>query len=94
MIVRVLGQGQWQVDDLLADYLNEIDDQVVDAVDKGDQEALTAALTALVDHVVSHGEELPDDGLEASDVVIPDSAASVDEVRELLETSPGGLIPE
>ena len=40
MIVRVLGEGQWRVDDGLRERLQELDEQVSRALDAGDEAAL------------------------------------------------------
>ena len=49
MIVRLMGEGQWQVDDALAARLHELDAATEKAVEDGDQTALTTALEALGD---------------------------------------------
>jgi hypothetical protein len=59
MIVRVLGEGQWRVDDGLQQQLHTLDDEVAKALDAGDEAALHTALAALAHAVRSHGEELP-----------------------------------
>jgi hypothetical protein len=91
MIVRILGEGQFEVADSEIDALNELDSPVEAAVESGDTEAFTAALTALLDGVRRAGSPLAADSLEDSDLILPPSDASIDEVRELL--SDDGLIP-
>jgi hypothetical protein len=94
VIVRILGEGQYDVaDDALA-RLNSIDDDLGAAVDAGDEAAFAAALTALTalhDGVRAVGATHAPDSLDESDVVLPPSGASIDEVRELLGDD--GLIP-
>ena len=91
MIVRILGEGQYDVaDDALA-RLNSIDDDLGVAVDSGDEAAFAAALAALHDGVRSVGSAHAPDSLDESDVILPPSGASIDEVRELLGDD--GLIP-
>jgi hypothetical protein len=91
MIVRILGEGQLEVsDDQLAE-LNKLDSAVEAAVESGDTEAFTAALAALLDGVRRAGTPLADDSLEDSDLILPPSDATIDEVRELLNDD--GLIP-
>jgi chromosome condensin MukBEF complex kleisin-like MukF subunit len=92
MIVRVLGEGQWRVDDSVRDRLNQIDDEVAAAVEAGDEETLRAKLRELADEVRSHGERLADDDLQASDAIAPPDDLSLEEARELL--SGEGLIPD
>jgi hypothetical protein len=91
MIARILSEGQWQVADDQLGALNELDDAVEAAVESGDQEAFASSLTALLDAVRSIGTPLPADSLEDSDLILPPSDATIEEVRELL--SDDGLIP-
>ena len=91
MIVRILGEGQFDVPDSELDRLNELDSRVEAAVEKGDNGAFVAALAELLDSVRAAGQPLPDDSLEDSDLILPPGDATIDEVRELLEDD--GLIP-
>ena len=92
MIVRLMGEGQWRVDDSISARLNELDDEVAKAVEAGDEAALWRGLQALADTVRSSGERLDDADLTPSDAVIPPEDLSLDEARELLEGE--GLIPD
>ena len=93
MIVRLMGGGgQYKVDDSLLDRLNELDDQAVAALERGDEEELDARLDEMADLVQSKGEPLPEDDLAASDIVIPPSDLTLEETRRLL--SEDGLIPD
>ncbi len=91
MIVRILGEGQLQVADDQIEALNALDSVVESAVGSGDTEAFTAALAALLDGVRRVGQPLPDESLDDSDLILPPSDATIEEVRELLEDD--GLIP-
>ncbi|HWE81987.1 MAG TPA: hypothetical protein VG265_10075 [Gaiellaceae bacterium] len=92
MIVRVMGEGQWQVDDSLTGRLNELDAATARAVEAGDQTALHASLEALAAAVRDNGERLADDYLGASDAVIPPADLSLEEAKELLHGE--GLVPD
>ncbi|HEY7537107.1 MAG TPA: hypothetical protein VH721_03890 [Gaiellaceae bacterium] len=92
MIVRVMGEGQWRVDDEVARRLNELDDEVGRAVDAGDQAAMSEALVRLAAAVRSSGTKLADDDLSPSDAIVPPSDLSLAEAHELLEGE--GLIPD
>lgn len=91
MIVRILGEGQFDVSDDALGRLNELDSSVEAAVEAGDESAFGAALTALLDGVRSVGVAHELDSLDESDLVLPYADASIDEVRELLGDD--GLIP-
>jgi hypothetical protein len=91
MIVRILGEGQFEVPEEQLDSLNALDSAVEDAVTAGDEDAFGAALGTLLDGVRSAGTRMADDSLEDSDLILPPADASIDEVRELLDDD--GLIP-
>jgi hypothetical protein len=93
VIVRLMGGGgQYRVDDSLLERLNELDDQAVAALERGDEAELDARLDEMADLVQSKGEPLPENDLAASDIVIPPSDLTLDETRRLL--SEDGLIPD
>lgn len=95
MIVRILGEGQFLLDDDDIDALNQLDDLVEAAAAKGDADALSAALTKLLGAVREHGTPVDDDLLVDSDVILPDADASVEEVREWIGQDPSfdGVLP-
>jgi PspA-Associated protein len=91
VIVRILGEGQFRVDDSAAADLNRLDTELEAAVDQGDESAFTAALTSLLAQVRAQGSPLPPDILEPSDLILPAQDSSMDDVRKLLTDE--GLIP-
>lgn len=91
MIVRILAEGQWDVAEDELTRLNELDSAVEGAVETGDETTFASALTALLDAVRTSGSVLPDESLEDSDLILPPSDATLDEVRKLLNED--GLIP-
>ncbi len=93
MIVRILNEGQWELDEDAVRALNPLDDAVEQAVAAGDQDQLGQALHSLLDQVRTSGTAMPDDDLQDSDLILPASDSTVDEVRELLTDSEEGLIP-
>jgi hypothetical protein len=91
MIVRILGEGQWELDEARLADLDRLDDEVEAAVERGDEAAFSTSLQALLEGVRTAGTRLPDDTLHDSDLILPPADASIDEVRHLLEGE--GLIP-
>jgi hypothetical protein len=91
VIVRILGEGQFKVDDGVTVELNRLDTELEAAVDHGDEAAFTAALTGLLAQVRAVGSPLPPDILEPSELILPAQDSSMDEVRKLLTDE--GLIP-
>jgi hypothetical protein len=94
VIVRILGEGQFQVDADVAARLTALDAELDAAVQKHDDTAFRAALGAAVDLVRGSGTTVPDDTFVTADYILPFSDASVDEVRKLLAdgTLPGDSI--
>jgi hypothetical protein len=92
MIVRLLGEGQFRVDDALLGRLNELDAQVEKAVADGDERALWTGLQALAEAVRENGTKLADEDLSPSDAVVPPEDLSLEEARELLQDE--GFIPD
>ena len=92
MIVRILGEGQWEVPEELLEPMNALDAAVEQAITAGDEAAFTPALTALLDAVRQQGTRLEDDSLEDSELILPMSDATLEEVRALLTDE--GLVPD
>ena len=92
MIVRILGEGQWDVDEALLEALNTLDAAVERAVESGDEEAFRSGMTGLLDGVRRQGTRLEDDSLVESDLILPPADASIDEVRALMTDE--GLVPD
>ena len=78
MIVRILGLGQWTMEPEQLLGLNDIDEAVEKAVAEGDRKQLRKELQRLVDAVRSNGQEVPDDLIVESDLVLPDVDATLD----------------
>jgi hypothetical protein len=91
MIVRILGEGQVQIDDAATDELNALDAALERAVNEGDEQDFRLALAAVLDRVRALGTPLAADSLEPSDSILPRAEADLDEVRSML--SDDGYIP-
>ena len=93
MIIRILGQGQYVVDDQHAEELNRLDVALESAVEVDDEAAFRSALVGLLAKVRELGECLADDVLQPSDAAVPGDDATLSEVKDLLVGSDEGLIP-
>jgi len=91
MIIRILGEGQFDLADDAVATLNELDAALEAAVDAGDEVGFASSLAALLDAVRSHGAPHAADSLDESDVILPPADASISEVQEMLADD--GLIP-
>lgn len=91
MIVRIMGQGQLRLDEKHLTELNALDDALTEAVEAGDEPRFARSLAALIDRVRALGTPVADDYLGGSDIILPDPASSLPEVRALLGEE--GLVP-
>ena len=91
MILRILGEGQLDVAADSLHELNELDEALHDAVEKGDETQFHTCLANLVNRVREVGHPVPPDHLGPSEYIIPGADATLEEVRRLL--SEEGLIP-
>jgi hypothetical protein len=92
VIVRIFGEGQYELADDHKQKLNELDDAVVASCDSEDEAAFKQQFEQLIEFVVSQGRRLDDDELVGSDVIVPPRDTSVEEARH--EFSGEGLIPD
>ncbi len=92
MIIRILGEGQWELDEEHLDALRDLDNAVEQSVEAGDQMAFAEGLAALLHRVRSEGTCVDDEVLEESDLILPMSDASLEEVRGLMTEQ--GLVPD
>jgi len=91
VIIRIMGEGQLELDDSAVEELNLLDAKLEEAVNGGNETAFSTALQALLDRARTLGKSLPPDAIEPSGLILPQEGATIAEVRELL--SDGGLIP-
>jgi hypothetical protein len=91
MIVRILGEGQLQVPESAVEELNQLDASLEAAVERGDEPAFHVALEALLAKIREVGSPSDPYALQPSGLIVPQSDATMDEVRKLLTDE--GLIP-
>jgi len=91
VIIRIMGEGQLQLDEAAVEELNKLDTNLEAAVEQNDEAAFGLSLQALLDRARAVGTALPADAIEPSDLILPREGATIDEVRDLL--ADGGLIP-
>jgi hypothetical protein len=92
VIVRIATEGQYDFPDEDADRLNELDNEVVAAVDAGDEERFQTAFASLLELVRSDGRPVAVDVLEESDVIIPPPDLTFAEAAA--QFTGEGLIPD
>jgi hypothetical protein len=92
MIVRISTEGQYEFPDDDSDRLNDLDNDVVAAVEEGDEARFQEAFAARVELVRTEGTPVADDVLEESDVIIPPPDLTFAEAGE--QFTGEGLIPD
>jgi hypothetical protein len=92
VIVRIPAEGQFRLDDQEAAQLNDLDNRLVELVERGDEAGFTATLRELLDLVRSHGDQLPDEEIVPSSIVLPPPDLTFDEAQHLFQGD--GLIPD
>ena len=83
MIIRILGEGQFRLDDNLLDRVNKIDNQIVIHVSKGNKEEYAKDLVNLISTVKELAEPLDAVEILPSDIIIPQSDMSFEEARQV-----------
>jgi hypothetical protein len=92
VIVRIATESQYRLPDADAERLNELDNQTVAAVEAGDEARFQELFDEMLQLVRTDGEQLDDDELVESDVILPPRDVSFDEAAG--EFTGEGLIPD
>jgi PspA-Associated protein len=92
VIVRISGEGQFKLPDEDQDRLNELDNRAVSAVEDGDETGFQELWSQMLELVASDGNQIDEDELVESDVILPPRDISFDEAKG--EFTGDGLIPD
>lgn len=93
-IVRIMGQGQFNVDGKTLKKLNDLDNSIVELVsqERSDDTLFKEKLAQLSEMVVSRGKPLDPKEIIQSDIILPSADLSLDEAKRLFKGE--GVIPE
>ena len=91
MIVRIATEGQFNLPGAYVDPLNDIDNQLVEAVEAGDRAEFTALLGEMLALVREHSSPLPVDELVESDLMLPAADLTLEEAQVLFVGE--GILP-
>ena len=93
-IVRIMGHGQFAVDEKTLKKLNDIDDAIVDLVsqERSDDFEFKKKLIELNSIVMKNGKPLDPREIIKSDIILPSTDLSIDEAKRLFRGE--GVIPE
>lgn len=92
MIVRISTEGQYKLDGPDAKELRELDNKAIERCAADDEELFRTTFARMLSLIRSHGRQLPEDELVASDVILPPADVSFEEARRGFSAE--GLIPE
>ena len=92
MIVRISTESQYRLPEDAAEELNDLDNDVVAAVEAGDEDRFHAVFEQMLDLVRRAGQPLGDEELEESEVILPPPDTSF--VEAAAEFTGEGLIPD
>jgi hypothetical protein len=92
VIIRISGEGQFNVPDDLYDELNRLDNDTVGAVESDDETTFTLAFAKLIEFVRTRGTPLGDDELHESKVILPPADLTLAEAE--IEFTGEGLLPD
>jgi hypothetical protein len=84
VIVRILDGGQFEIDDAHSERFAELDGAMLAAIESEDEEAFRSALDDVLAAIHEHGAKVDPAHIKPSDLVVPASDATLEEVRILL----------
>ena len=84
MLVRILGEGRYDVPDADMPAIEQLDAQLVDAMDHGDEVEFESTLADLIGQVRHTGTLIAPDDLRTSSQVVPHEGSTLEEVQKLL----------
>ena len=90
MIVRILGEGQYEFADNQVAALEELDKKLVAALDSNDEHSFRDVLTRLVQSVRPEGKPVPPDRFVPPELTLPPETATLAELREFLASEDAG----
>ncbi len=91
MIIRIATEGQYNLPGSFVDQLNEIDNQLVEAVEEAERSRFDGLLKQMLDLVRENGAPLPMDELVESDLILPPPDTTLEEAEVLFVGE--GLLP-
>ena len=91
MIVRITNEGQYNLPGSFIDDLNQLDNELVEAVEEEDDAKFQDLLSRMLDLVRENGSPVPVDELVESDLILPEPDLTLLEAEEMFVGE--GLLP-
>ncbi len=91
MIVRITNEGQYNLPGSFIDDLNQLDNELVEAVEEEDEARFQDLLSRMLEMVRENGSPVPVDELVESDLILPEPDLTLLEAEEMFVGE--GLVP-
>jgi hypothetical protein len=91
MIIRIATEGQYELTGDALARLDEIDNELLDAISTNDAEAYQARFRSVLDLIRTEGRQLATDELRESDLVLPPPDTTLEEAKDLFAEYPADL---
>lgn len=85
MIVRILTEDQYQLDDTHLPAIAKLDNELEEAASKGDEAQFNTLLHQLITLIREQGKVVPHEELVTSQLLIPPADMSMQEARKYFE---------
>jgi hypothetical protein len=92
MIVRISGEGQYELHDDALQRLDELDTKLTDAVNNSNDQEFHQLLKQTIDYIRSGGSAVPDDQIVPSQVIVPPADSSLADAKDFF-TNEGLMEP-
>jgi len=87
MIIRIMGDGQYQASETLCDELNQIDNRIVTLVEEGKAEEFKSELARLISEIKGKAEPIDSKEIVNSDIIVPPEDLSFEEAKDVFKGS-------
>lgn len=91
MIIRIIGDQQYEVKSSIVDKLNDIDNKIVELVAKGDEKNFKKEYAKMIALVRKKGKPLDPKTITGSHLILPPEDLTIEEAKRIFTGE--GLIP-
>jgi len=88
MVVRIMEDNQYRLDDTLLPEIERFDGILHQSVEANDNQIFFTTLQEVQDFVRSYGTQVPDDEVVSSNIVLPATDMTLEEVKRYLAVDP------
>jgi hypothetical protein len=85
MIIRIMGEGQYQASEALCNELNRIDNRIVTLVEEGKVEEFRSELARLITKIKEKAEPIDTKEIVESDIIVPPEDLSFEEAKAVFQ---------